>query len=62
MNVEKSKYILLFHHRNAGQNRDIKVANKSFENMAQVTYLLTTITNQNLIQEEAKKRLNSGNA
>jgi hypothetical protein len=62
INVEKSEYILVFHHQNAGQNRDIKVANKSLENMSQVTYLVTTITSQNLIQEEAKRRLNSGNA
>jgi hypothetical protein len=39
-----------------------KVANRSFENVAQFTYLGTTVTNQNLIQEEIKRRLNSGNA
>jgi hypothetical protein len=31
-------------------------------NVAQFRYLGTTITNQNLIQEEIKRRLNSGNA
>jgi hypothetical protein len=30
--------------------------------MAQFGYLGTTVTNQNLIQEEIKRRLNSGNA
>jgi hypothetical protein len=37
-------------------------ANRYFANVAQLRYLGTTITNQNLIQEEIKKRSNSGNA
>jgi hypothetical protein len=49
-------------HQNAGQNDGIKIANRSFENVAQFRYLATTVTNQNLIQEEIKRRLNSGNA
>jgi hypothetical protein len=53
---------LLSRHQNAGQNHDIKVANRSFENVAQFKYFGTTITDQNLIQEEIKRRLNSDNA
>jgi hypothetical protein len=34
----------------------------SFENVEHFRYLGKTITNQNLIQEEIKRRLNSGNA
>jgi glucose-6-phosphate 1-dehydrogenase len=44
------------------QNLEIKIANRSFENVSQLTYLGMTVTNQNLIQEEIKRRLNSGNA
>jgi hypothetical protein len=40
----------------------IKIANMSFENLAHFKYLGKTVTNQNLIQEEIKRRLNSGNA
>jgi hypothetical protein len=62
INVEKTKYMLLSRHQNVGQNQDIKIANRSFENVSQFKYLGTTVTNDNLIQEEIKKRLNSGNA
>jgi hypothetical protein len=47
--------MLLFHHQNAAQNQDIKTADRSFENVAQFKYLETTVTNQNLIQEEIKR-------
>jgi hypothetical protein len=60
INVEKTKYMLLSRQQNVDQNRDI--ANRSFENVSQFKYLGTTVTNQNLIQEEIKRRLNSGNA
>jgi hypothetical protein len=53
---------LLSCHQNAGQNHDIKVGNGCSENVAQFTYLGTTITDQNLIQDEIKRRVNSGNA
>jgi hypothetical protein len=56
VNTEETKYMLLSHHRNAGQNHDIKVANRCFENVAQLRYLGTTITNRNLIQEEIDRK------
>jgi hypothetical protein len=62
INAEKTKYILLSRHQNAGQNSDIQIGNRSLENVSQFKYLETTVTNQNLIQEEIKKRLNSDNA
>jgi hypothetical protein len=61
INVEKTKYMLLSCHQNVGQNGDIKIANRSFEDMSQFKYLGTTVTNQNLIQDEIKSRLNYGN-
>jgi hypothetical protein len=60
--VEKTKYMLLSRHQNAGQNQEIKIANRSFENVLQFSYLGTIVTFQNLIQEEIKRKLNSGNA
>jgi hypothetical protein len=54
--------MLLSHYQDADQNHDIKIANRSFENVTQFKYLGMTVTNQNLIQEEIKRRLNSCNA
>jgi hypothetical protein len=62
VNTEKTKYMLLSRHWNAEQNHDIKIGNRCFKNVAQFTYLGTTITNQNLILHDIKRRLNSGNA
>jgi hypothetical protein len=62
INAEKTKYMLLSRHQNAGQNRDIKLASRSLEDVSQLKYFGKTGTNQNFIQEEIKRRLNSGNA
>jgi hypothetical protein len=56
INVEKTKYMLLSRHQNVGQNLDVKITKRSFENVSQFKYLGTTVTNQNLIQEEIKRR------
>jgi hypothetical protein len=60
INVEKTTYMLLSRHQNISQNWDLKIANRSFENVSQFKFLGTTVRNQNLIQEEIKRRLNSG--
>jgi hypothetical protein len=54
--------MFLSRHKNVGQNRDIKIAKRSFENVSQFKYFGTTVTNQNFIREEIKMSLNSGNA
>jgi hypothetical protein len=60
--LEKTMYILISRRQNVGRNRYIKIANISFENVSQFKYLESTVTYQNLILEEIKRRLNSGNA
>jgi hypothetical protein len=47
VNIEETKYMLLSHHQNAGQNHDIKICNICFENVSQFRYLGRTITNEN---------------
>jgi hypothetical protein len=46
VNTEKTKYILLSCHQNAGQNLDIKKGIRCSENETQFGYLGMTITNQ----------------
>jgi len=48
--------------QNAGRNHSIKIDNSSFESMEECKYFVTTLTNQNSIQEEIKSRLKSENA
>jgi hypothetical protein len=47
-------------HQIADQNEEIKTAKRTFVNVSQLRYMLMAVTNQNLIQEEFKRRLNSG--
>jgi hypothetical protein len=53
--------MLVSRDHNADRNRDIKIGSRSFGNVSQFKYLGTTVTNQNLIQDDIKRRLNSGN-
>jgi hypothetical protein len=45
--TEKTKYMVMSRHQNAGQNHSLLIANVSSENMATLKYLATTIKNQN---------------
>jgi hypothetical protein len=42
---KKTKYMVLSRHQIAGQNHNIKIANRSSENVAQFKYLGTAATN-----------------
>jgi hypothetical protein len=39
INVKKTEYMLLSRHQNEGQNQDIKIANRWFENVSTVQIL-----------------------
>jgi hypothetical protein len=61
-NIEKTNYMSVPHDQNADLNLDIKIKKSSYEQVSKFRYLETTVTNQNCIQEEIKRILNSGNA
>jgi hypothetical protein len=47
--------------QNAGRNYKVKIDNKSFKILEEFKYLGTTITNQNSIREENKRKVYLGN-
>jgi hypothetical protein len=61
VNTENTKYMLLSPQENSGQNHDIKIGNRQYENVAQFSYLGMMVTYQNLIQEEIRRRYDSCN-
>jgi hypothetical protein len=45
VNAAKTKYMIMSHLPNSGQNQNIRTANESFKNVAKSKYLGTTLTN-----------------
>jgi hypothetical protein len=62
VNAEKTKYMVMSRHQNAGHNHNINIDNKSFETVEEFKYLGATLTDRNSIHEEIKSRLKSGYA
>jgi hypothetical protein len=62
VNPEKTEYMLMSRSQKIGKKHNIKIVNRSFEDVAKFKYLGTTLTVQNCTHEEIKRRLNSGNA
>jgi hypothetical protein len=57
---EKTKYMLMSRNQKIGQKLGIKIANRSFEDVAKFKYSGTTLTDTNFIHKEIKSRLVQG--
>ena len=62
VNTDKTKYMIMSRDQNVERSHNVKFDNSSFERVGEFIYLGTTLTNQNSIQEEIKRRLKTGNA
>jgi hypothetical protein len=49
--TQEINYMSISHHQSTGQNHCVKIANESFESMAELSYLGTVATNQNCIHK-----------
>jgi alpha-N-acetylglucosamine transferase len=56
VNTEKTKYKFISPQRSSGQNHNLIVANKSFENVAKFKYMRTKVTIPYCIHEEIRNR------
>jgi len=54
--------MIMSRNHNSAQNKNIRIANELFENVAKFKYLGMMLTNQNDIHDEIKSRLNTRNA
>jgi hypothetical protein len=62
VNTEKTEYMIVSHYQNVGQNHNLLIAIKFFENVTEFKYEnLRTEIYENFIHEEVKSRLNLEN-
>jgi hypothetical protein len=47
INAEKTKYMIMSHYQNSGQNQNIRISNGSFESVTTFKCLGMTLINQN---------------
>jgi hypothetical protein len=62
VNPEKTKCMFMSYYQKAVQKHRIKIANRSFKDVAKIKYLGTKLTDQNCMHKEIKSTINSGNA
>jgi hypothetical protein len=54
VNSEKTKYIVMSCHQNAGKNHNLLISNKSFENVVKSKYFRTAVTNHNYFTKKLR--------
>jgi hypothetical protein len=59
VSTEKTKYMLMSRRKKAGQTHSKQMASRSSEDVTKLKYFEITLTDQNCMLEEIKRRLNS---
>ena len=62
VSADNTKCMVMSRDQNAGRIQSVRIDNTTFERVEEFKYLGTSLTNQNSIAEEIKRRLRSGNA
>jgi len=62
VNVDRTKYMVMYRDHNAARICSMKNDNRSFERVEEFKYLGTILTKENYIQEDFKSNLKLGNA
>ena len=62
VSADKTKYMVMSGDQNAGRIQSVRIDNSTIERVEVFKYLGTTLTIQNSIREEIKRRLRSGSA
>jgi hypothetical protein len=58
----RQKYMVMSRHQNSGQIQNIRISNESFQDVAKLKHLATTLRKQGDIHDKTKTKLNSRNA
>jgi hypothetical protein len=61
VNVQKTKYMIMSHHLNSGQNQNIRIANELSDKCGRIQILGDDTNKSEYIHDEIRSRLNSGN-
>jgi hypothetical protein len=54
VSIQKANYMFVSRHQDVGQNQDLLIAIKAFENVGNFKYLGTTVTDKNCLEKKLR--------